>query len=125
MLDNPTNNPIILHAQVALPHTADLSFTVHTPRGIKPSCDLLWAQQALFVIAPCHPKDSLRRRPDILVSETRAPDDCICVESAAVTEPEPGCCVSHGLNEAAHGYLAFGDELGAADVDVVTAAALD
>jgi hypothetical protein len=125
MLDDSTNDPIIVHAQVALPHTANLSLTVHTLRGIQPRCDLLWSKQALVVIPPCHPEDSLRRRPDILVSEPRAPDDCIYVESAAITEAESGGGVCHRLDETAHGYLAFCDELGAADIDVVATSTLD
>lgn len=126
MLDHPTNNPVIIHTQVALPHAAHLPLAIHAPGGIQPHRNLLRTQQALATATVSrHPEDCLRGRPDILVGETRTPDNCVCVEGAAVAEAKAGRVVGHGLDEAAHGYLALGDELGAADVDVVAAAALD
>lgn len=76
-------------------------------------------------VSSANPRIFFCCRPDILVSESRAPDHCVSLEGAAVRKAKPGLGVAYGLDEAAHGYLPLGDDLGAADVDVVTTAALD
>lgn len=44
-------------------------------------------------------------------------------EISAIRQTKPGFGIVDGRDAAAHGYLPFSNELGAADVNVVTAAA--
>lgn len=125
MLDDSTDNPVVLHAQVALPHPTNLSFSINTPGGIQPHRDVPWAKHVFIAIAFRHPEGFLRRRPDIFVSESCAPNHCVNVQGTAIRKANPGLGVAYGRNTASHGYLPFSNKLGAADVDVMTAAALN
>lgn len=90
MLGHSTNGPVVVHARVTFPHAANLPLSIDTPSGIQPRRDFFWAKQVWVVTGFCHPQDSLCRREDILVSESRAPDHGICSKSSVVREANPG-----------------------------------
>lgn len=125
MLNDSANDPVVVHAQVALPHAADLTLGIHAPCCVQPRRDLLGTKQVRVLGLLCLPQDSLRRGTDILVSESRAPDHSVCLEGAAVGETDTRFSVAQRLDITSHDYSAIGDELGATDVNVVTSTTLN
>jgi hypothetical protein len=44
MLDDTSNDPIVVHPQVTLPYTADLSLGIYSPGCLLSGCDIGGAQ---------------------------------------------------------------------------------